>query len=393
MTTVAGFYPLSPDFKQDPYPSYVWLRREQPVYHDEQTGWWALSRYADVSAALRNHMDFSSAQGIGTDRDSTRMLISTDPPDHTLLRSLVNRAFTPRMMVDLEPRIQAITDELLGNVIDGGAIDLTTDLAIPLPVTVIAELLGVEPERRADFKRWSDVFIGTGFDDIDPEANAARNDRAFAEFGEYFGAMVETRRHQRRNDLISALVAAQEDRDALSTEDILMFCLLLLVAGNETTTNLISNAALALMEHPDQMALLRDSPSLVPSMIEEALRYDSPVQGLFRTTAREVVISGTTIPADQKVLMLYASANRDDAQFPDADQFDITRTPNNHIAFGYGIHFCLGAPLARLEARVAWETLLRRTRNLRPDPERSPVRVNNIIIRGLEHYPMLFDPV
>ena len=165
------------------------------------------------------------------------------------------------------------------------------------------------------------------------------------------------------------------------------------MADNETTTNLISNAALALMEHPDQMALLRDNPAMVPSMIEEALRYDSPVQGLFRTTTRDVVVSGTTIPANQKVLMLYASANRYETQFPDADRFDITRTQNNHIAFGYGIHCCLGAPLARLEARVAWETLLRRTKSLRPDPDRPAVRVDNIIVRGLEQYPMLFDPV
>ncbi|MGD9890652.1 MAG: cytochrome P450 [Dehalococcoidia bacterium] len=392
MTTVSGFHPLSAEFKQDPYPSYAWLRREQPVYHDEQTGWWALSRYADVSAALRNHSDFSSAQGIGSGRDDSRMLISTDPPDHTLLRSLVSKAFTPRMVADLEPRIQAITNQLLDRALDSDAFDLTQDLAIPLPVTVIAELLGVEPERRADFKRWSDAFIGTGFDESDPEADQALNDRTFAEFGEYFGAMVEARRRARRNDLISALVAAQEDRDALTTEDILMFCLLLLVAGNETTTNLISNAALALMEHPDQMALLRERQSLVPSMIEEALRYDSPVQGLFRTTTHDVVVAGTTIPADQKVLMLYASANRDEAQFPDAGRFDISRTPNNHIAFGYGIHFCLGAPLARLEARVVWETLLRRTKNLRPDPDRPAVRVDNFIIRGLEHYPILFDP-
>lgn len=392
MTSVAGFNPLTSEFRQNPYPSYAWLRRERPVYHDEHTDWWALSRYADVSAALRNHEVFSSAKGIGSEPDNSRMMISTDPPDHTLLRSLVSKAFTPRVVADLEPRIQAITDELLENVIDRGVIDLTQDLAIPLPVTVIAELLGVESERRADFKRWSDAFIGTGYDEADSEANAALNDRAFAEFGAYFGAMVEARRRARRNDLISALVAAQEDRVALSTEDILMFCLLLLVAGNETTTNLISNAALALMEHPDQMALLREDPSLVPSMIGEALRYDAPVQGLFRTTTRDVTISGTTIPANQRVLMLYASANRDEAQFPDAERFDITRSPNNHIAFGYGIHFCLGAPLARLEARVVWETLLRRTRHLRPDPDRPAVRINNMIIRGLEHYPMLFDP-
>jgi cytochrome P450 len=380
MTAATGFNPLSPEFRQNPYPAYAWLRRERPVFHIEQAGWWVLSRYADVSAALRNHQLFSSAYGIGSDRGRMRMMISTDPPDHTLLRGLVNTAFTPRIVAGLEPRIQQITDDLLDRIMDAGAFDLTQDLAVPLPVTVIAELLGVEPERREDFKRWSDAFVGSG------------DDRAFEEFAAYFGAMVEARRRERRTDLISALVAAQEDRHVLSTEDILWFCLLLLVAGNETTTNLISNAALALIENPGQMDLLRQNPALIPAMVEEALRYDSPVQGLFRTTTQDASINGTTIPADQKVLILFASANRDEAQFSDPDRFDITRRPNNHLAFGYGIHFCLGAPLARLEARVAWETMLRRMEHLRPDPTAATVRLNNPIIRGLERYPLRFEP-
>ena len=211
------------------------------------------------------------------------------------------------------------------------------------------------------------------------------------EFAAYFGRMVELRRRERREDLISALVAAQEDRDVLSTEDILWFCLLLLVAGNETTTNLISNAALALTQHPEQMALLRAEPALIPSMLEEALRYDSPVQGLFRTTTRAIDVRGVTIPADQKVLLLYASANRDEEEFPDAARFDIRREENNHLAFGYGIHFCLGAPLARLEARVVWEELLRRTGALHPDPDGEIRRVDNLIVRGLASFPMRYE--
>jgi cytochrome P450 len=392
MTTLSPFNPSSAEFRADPYPSYAWLRREAPVYHSEDAGWYVLSRYTDVSAALRNHELFSSAQGIGDGRESTRMMISTDPPDHTLLRSLVNKGFTPRMIAALEPRIREITTSLLDAALTDGRFDITRDLAIPLPVTVIAELLGVEPERREDFKRWSNAFVGTGPDGDDPAAYRARNDQMMAEFSAYFGAIIEARRGDRRDDLISALVAAQEDRDALSTEDILWFCLLLLVAGNETTTNLISNAALALTQNPEQMALLRADPALVPSMLEEALRYDSPVQGLFRTTTCDVTIRGVTIPADQKVLLLYASANRDEEQFPHADRFDITREIESHVAFGYGIHFCLGSPLARLEARVAWEELLRRTRGLRPDPESEIRRVNNLIVRGLESFPMLYQP-
>jgi cytochrome P450 len=392
MTTVTGFDPTAPSFKADPYPAYAWLRREAPAYEVQPDGWWVLSRYADVSAALRNPEVFSSAQGIGSDRDQTRMMISTDPPDHTVLRSLVNKAFTPRVVAGLEPRIRQITDGLLDTALVDGRFDLTRDLAIPLPVTVIAELLGVEPERREDFKRWSDAFIGTGSDSMSREEFQAHNDRAFAEFTAYFGGMIESRRRDRRTDLISALVGAQEEQNALSTEDILWFCLLLLVAGNETTTNLISNSMLALTEHPAEMSRLTADPGLIPGMVEEALRYDSPVQGLFRTTTRDVTVAGTTIPADRKVLLLYASANRDAEQFPEPGRFHITRAPNNHLAFGYGIHFCLGAPLARLEARVAWESLLRRARNLRPGLDRPPVRLDNVMVRGLESFPMLYDP-
>jgi cytochrome P450 len=394
MTTVVGFDPMSPAFRDDPYPTYAWLRRERPAYHaeGETESWWTLSRHADVTAALRDHAAFSSAQGIGSERDQTRMMISTDPPDHTVLRSLVSRAFTPRMIAGLEPRIRQISDDLIDAALARGALDLVRDLAVPLPVTVIAELLGVEPERREDFKRWSDAFVGTGYDGMEREEAQGHNDRQMAEFAAYFGAMIEARRHERRDDLISALVAAQEDRRVLSTEDVLWCCLLLLVAGNETTTNLIANATLALTSHPEQMALVEGDRSRIPAMIEEALRYDSPVQGLFRTTTRSVEVAGTTIPADEKVLVLYASANRDETHYPDADRFDIARPPANHVAFGHGIHFCLGAPLARLEGRVAFETLLGRMRDLRPDPERPPVRTNNIIIRGLESFPMLFAP-
>jgi cytochrome P450 len=394
MTTVIGFDPSSPAFRDDPYPAYAWLRREHPAYRFEagDERWWAISRHADVTAALRDHATFSSAQGIGSERDSSCMMITTDPPDHTVLRSLVNKAFTPRRIAGLEPRIRQISEGLIDTAIARGDFDLVRDFAVPLPVTVIAELLGVEPERREDFKRWSDAFVGTGYDGMDREAAQVHYDRLMAEFSAYFGAMVEARRGERRDDLISALVAAQEDRSVLSTEDILMCCLLLLVAGNETTTNLIANATLALTRHPEQLVPIERDPTLIPAMIEEALRYDSPVQGLFRTTTRVVTVAGTTIPADEKVLVLYASANRDETVYADADRFDIARPPVNHIAFGYGIHFCLGAPLARLEGRVAFETLLGRMRDLRPDPARPPVRTNNTIIRGLDRFPLLFEP-
>jgi cytochrome P450 len=392
VATSTGFSPTSPAVMADPYPFYERLRREEPVARDDHNGFWVLSRYADAVVALRDHVRFSSAEGIGPGkggRSPQGPLIMRDPPDHTRLRSLVGRAFTPRTIAALEPRIREITDQMIDGVIDQGSFDLIQDLATPLPVIVIAELLGVEPERREDFKRWSDDVVRS----IGPtmEMDGSRLQQSFFDLGAYFYQAVEERRRGRRNDLISALVAAHEDQDALTSMEVLNFCTLLLIAGNETTTNLIANAMLALAQHPEQVEALSANPALIPSMVEEALRYDGPVQGIYRTATRDVTFGETTIPAGDKVLVLFASADRDEAQFPNAGCFDITRTPNNHIAFGYGIHFCLGAPLARLEARIAFEHLFRRMTNLRPDPDATPVRMVNPILRGLERYPMVFE--
>jgi cytochrome P450 len=388
MATITGFDPQSPEFLADPYPSYAWLRAGHGVYHDERSDLWVLSRYADVLNALRDHQTFSSARGGGPGGyEIPRMLISTDPPDHTLLRSLVSKAFQPRMVAALEPRIRQIAAELVDAVAERGSFDLVQDLSAPLPIIVIAELLGVEPERRHDFQRWSNAFVGLG-----DEALTLERATSMTQFSSYFAEKIEARRRERRDDLISDLVAAHEDREALSTQDILVFCMLLLVAGNETTTNLLANSALALDRNPEQAARLRAEPSLIPSMIEEALRYDSPVQGFFRRTTRAVEIGGTSLPEDARVGVLYASANRDEEQFPQADRFLIDRSPNNHVAFGYGIHFCLGAPLARLEAKIVWETLLARLPNLRLDPDAPPVRIQNFLLRGLRRLPVLFDP-
>ena len=391
MVTVTSYSPFLAEVKEDPYPYYAWLRREHPVYYNERTGFWTVSRYADVVAVLRNYTDFSSAQGIGPEKwYHNPMMIMQDPPVHTRLRSLVSKAFTPRMIAQNEPRVQQIVDELLDAVIDKGSFDLVQDLAYPLPVIVIAEMLGVEPQRRDDFKRWSDDSIHS-LAGAAHASDAASLQQSMMEFGAYFYQIVEQRRASRRNDLVSALVAAQEERDALTTNEIMAFCLLLLVAGNETTTNLIANGGKALMESPDQAQKLRANPGLIPSAVEEALRYDAPIQGFFRTTVRDVTLGGTTIPAGEKVFVLYGSANRDEGQFPGADRFDIERSPNNHVAFGLGIHFCLGAPLARLEARIALETILRRMKHIRPDPSSPIERVDNPLLRGLRRYRLLFD--
>jgi cytochrome P450 len=391
MTQITEYNPFLPEVKEDPYPYYAWLREHHPVYYyNAKLGFYVLSRYADVEAAARTPEVFSSAQGIGPDRAPVAMMIAKDPPNHTRLRKLVSKAFTPKMVEQLAPRIQEIVDELLDAALPRGAFDLVQDFASPLPVIMIAEMLGVEPERREDFKRWSDAVIhltagGAQYGDMPTYM------QSWQKFKEYFSQIIEARRRSPRNDLVSALVQAQDERDALTLNEILNFCLLLLVAGNETTTNLITNGALALYTHEEQRQKLRRQPQLIQSAIEEVLRYDGPIQGVFRTTTRDVEVRGTTIAAQSKVLLLWASANRDPEVFPAPDRFDIERTPNEHMAFGRGIHFCLGAPLARLEARIATQTILRRTKVTRPDPDGVRERVDNALFRGLKRFPVVVE--
>ena len=391
MVAIQTYNPFVPEVKKNPYPAYEWLRREHPVYFNEALDFWVLSRYADIEWAARRPEIFSSAQGVGPDRQEGSSMITKDPPQHTRLRKLVSKAFTPRMVSQLEPHIRAITDELLDAVIEKGTFDLVQDLAYPLPVIVVAEMLGVDPDRRDDFKRWSDDVIHI--------VAAGQNEERMAQYMEsweafkaYFVEMIEARRRAPREDLVSALVQAQEERDALTLSELLNACLLLLVAGNETTTNLIGNGALALFTHAEEGQKVREQPQFIPGMIEEVLRYDSPIQGTFRTTTETVDVRGVTIPEDSKVLLLWGSANRDAEAFADPDRFDIERPIDRHLAFGIGIHFCLGAPLARLEARIVTETILRRMHRVDPDPEGTIQRVDNPFFRGLKHYPLLFEP-
>lgn len=392
MAALTSYNPFLPEVKENPYPAYEWLRREHPVYYNEALDIWVLSRYADIEAAARRPEIFSSAQGIGPDRQIGVSMITKDPPEHTRLRKLVSKAFTPRMVSQLEPRVRSITDELLDAVIGKGAFDLVQDLAYPLPVIVIAEMLGVDPERRDDFKRWSDDVIHIVASGQNEE-RMAQYMESWEAFKAYFVEMIEARRRAPREDLVSALAQAQEESDALTLSELLNACLLLLVAGNETTTNLIGNGALALFTHAQEGSKVREQPQFIPGMIEEVLRYDSPIQGTFRTTTEAVEVAGVTIPDDSKVLLLWGSANRDAGVFPDPDRFDIERPIERHLAFGIGIHFCLGAPLARLEARIVTETILRRMRFVEPDPNGRIERVDNPFFRGLKHYPLVFEPV
>jgi cytochrome P450 len=351
-------------------------------------GFYGVSRYDDVCYVLKTPQIFSSARmGMGLDGQGSRTIINTDPPDHTYMRNLVNRAFTPRMVAEMEPRIREITRSLLDDVAPNGKMDLVEDLAVPLPVTVIAEILGVEPERRDDFKRWSNAIVGTTAPDGSGNVRYAQD---IDEFRAYFAEAVARRQREPHDDLIGTLVKADEEEHRLSDGEIVSFAMLLLIAGNETTTNLIGNAMNALLDHPGQLAMVAEDSTRIPNMVEEALRWDSPVQFLFRSTTQDAEVAGTKIPANSSVVPMYAAANRDSRKYPDGERFDITRNTQGHVAFGLGPHFCLGAPLARLEAKVAFEELFARTRDLQRAGEAT--RIGSMFLRGMATLPLAFEP-
>jgi cytochrome P450 len=366
------------------------MRRESPVLRDPTSGVWMVFGFDDVRTALSDHSRFSSdfSRLSGGDRSGLgASVISTDPPRHRQLRSLVTQAFTPKAVEALRPRIEEIVDELLDGVAARGRLDVVEDLAYPLPVIVIAEMLGIPSADRARFKRWSDDVVAppSGLDDIELTS-------AHYEMGAYFMQLLNERRDDPREDLISALLAAEIEGERLSEIELVGFCMLLLVAGNETTTNLIANAILCFDEHPAATAALRSNPQLLPGAIEEVLRHRSPVQSMFRVTTEPVELSGTRIPPDQSVVAWIGSANRDPAQFPAADQFQIDRSPNRHLAFGHGIHFCLGAPLARLEARVALSAILGRLGEFRVDRDVQLEALPGTIVYGVRSLPVTFGP-
>lgn len=387
----------------NPYPAYARLRAQDPVHWDEADSRWLLTRYADVATVLRSP-SASSRRVQATVRfvppafrplaeARSKSMINADAPDHNRLRLLVSKAFTARAVDAMTDNIQRLVDGFLDAVQSHGRMDVIADLAYPLPVTVIAEMLGVPAEDRGRFKHWSDelsILAGGGGG---PSAltldDYRRSAKSYSELTAYFGAIAAQRRAQPRGDLLSALVQAEEAGDRLSEQELYANAMLLLVAGNETTTNLIGNGTLALLHHPDQLQKLRENPALIPSAVEELLRYDSPVQMTSRVLTDDLPVGGKQLRRDQMVVVLLGAANRDPEAFPDPDRLDVERADNKHLAFGLGSHFCLGAQLARLEGRIAFETLLRRMPGLRLDGAEPQYR-RHFNLRGLQSLRVAF---
>ncbi|HYO66665.1 MAG TPA: cytochrome P450 [Archangium sp.] len=380
----------------NPHPFFAALREATPVLKvDAFMGAYVVTRHEHISAILKNTTVFSS-HVMGFDQVMPpelgeevlryfrvdNNLISSDPPQHTCLRTLVSRAFTPRRVAGLEPRLRELTRGLLDTLLSREEFDFMADLATPLPITVIAELLGIEPEHRQDFKRWSDAIllaVSYSAQDKRPLGPSIRELQAYLE------AAIERRRHEPHDDLIGALVEASEaEGGLLSTLELIDFVRLLLIAGNETSTHLLGNGMVALLQHPSEWERLVADPSLLPNAIEEMLRYEGPALSVLRVTTQDTELAGHPIPKGSRLMLSLAAANRDPRRFPDPDRFDITRDPQGHLAFGHGVHFCLGAPLARLEARVAFEELLRRVRRVSfaPGQEGHIAWSETFIVRG-----------
>jgi len=381
---------LSDDMRRNPYPAYEQLRSRSPVLHEPHADLWMLFDYEGVKRALNDHDAFSSVVAPPTAMTS-QWLVFADPPRHTRLRGLIMRAFTPRAVASLEPRLQELSRELLAPALERGELDLSEDFSVPLPLIVIAEMLGAPAVDRPRFKRWSDVIMALGYA-LSGGEEAARVQSEFAavtaEMRGYVADLAEQRRAAPKDDLLTRLVEAEVEGERLTQDELLGFFQLLLSAGHETTTNLINNAILCLIENPGQLARLRAEPRLLASAIEEVLRYRSPVQAMFRMSKRDIPLHGQVIPAGKMVMAMIGSANRDPLKFRDAERFDITRDPNPHIAFGHGIHFCIGAPLSRLEARIALSTFLERVKGfeLASDAPWEPRRA--IHVHGPAHLPI-----
>lgn len=391
MTEPLAYNPFAYEMHDDPYPTYARLRDEAPVYHNPELGFWALSRFDDVLAAYRDWETWTSTQGVALEEVGTRSapsMIGMDPPDQTRLRKLVVRAFTPRRVGALEPRVRQLTTRLLDEVVELGECDLIARFAALLPSDVISTLLGAPPEDHPSLRIWTETLMHRE-DGVATPPPAA--DEAAKNLLGRFSELIEEKRRRPGEDLISALVEAELDGRKLTHTEILGFCFLLISGGNETTEKLIANTVHQLARHPDQRARLLADPSRIPAAVEESLRFRSPTQYMVRAATHDVHLHGATIPAGEKAVLLIGAANHDPRRFDAPEQFDIERSIERHLAFGFGVHFCLGARLARLEARVALEEIHRRL----PDYEVDEAGVGVVHagnVAGLATLPVRFTP-
>lgn len=397
----SGYDPSDPAFVADPYPAFARLRQTTPVVFDEATGQWLVARYADVNALLRDRRLGRSYLHVATHEEFGRpeppawqapfheslgsQLIDKEPPDHTRLRRLVTSAFTPRTVEALRPRITAIVEQLVGDARRRGTFDLLHDVIEPLPVTVIAELLGIPEANRSLLRPWS-ADMTLMFELTATEADQRRAVEATIAFTTYLRALVRERRSRPRPDLLSELAAVVEAGDRLTEDELIGTAILLLNAGHEASVNGAGNAWRALFLHPSALAALRAAPDLVPTAVEELLRFDTPAPMFERWVLEEIDVAGIRIPRGQELALLLASANRDPAQFTDPDHLVLDRRPNPHLAFGSGIHVCLGAPLARVELQVLFRALVEKMPTM--DLTAEPVFKSRFILRGLEALPV-----
>ncbi|HVO24625.1 MAG TPA: cytochrome P450 [Candidatus Margulisiibacteriota bacterium] len=388
------FNPYAYAIHEDPFPIYRQLREHAPVYRNDALGFWALARYDDVLAAFKDPLTFSNAQGVSLERSSqgdasaVASFLAMDPPRHDQLRALVSRGFTPRRVSDLEPRIRELTAHYVDGVAAAGRCDIIQDFAARLPMDVVSELVGVPQTDRNMLRQWADTVVHRepGNPDIPPAALQASG-RMLA----YFRELVAQRKQRRGTDLPSALLDAEIDGARLEDRDVMAFLFLMIIAGNETTTKLIGNALYWLWKNPRERERVCRNSTLIPNWIEETLRYDGSTQMLARTVMRDTVLHGQPLRAGDRLLLLIGSANRDERAFPNPDVFDVGRDASQHIAFGKGTHFCLGASLARLEARVALAAIQERLPDYEIDAA-ALVRVHSPNVRGFASMPITFTP-
>jgi len=395
--------PRRPEVIADPFPVFQELREQAPLYRSSVLGGWVLTRYDDVKLAISDRrfsadrmrpffaqLPVSSQTAYATLRDSiSRWAVFHDPPEHTRLRGLMNKAFTARAIERLEPRIRILIDRLLDQVVDVGEMDLIADLAYPLPASVILDMLGLPCDDLDRIKVWSDelaLFVGSSVNTPDKYQRATDSITAM---NEYFLRAIQRRRHTPGDDLLTSLLAAQEQGDLLSDDELVATCVLLVFAGHETTTNLIGNGILALLRHPAELARLRNEPGLMPLAVEELLRFDGPAASVVRIATEEILLHGQTIRPGERVFAMLNAANRDPRQFANPETLDIARKENRHLAFGQGIHFCIGAPLARMEAKLAITAILQRCPNLAL--QSMPLDwSNSLVLRGVRSLPVSF---